>query len=119
MRKKLFIIFNINKFQTITKFLIYFYFNQYRKYLAFVNFQCPYNSATCVGKTQVYRYGKKSDDDIPSYFIGCSAWSSGQKHTHHRLNNNEIDVTMLEKLFKGKTVSKKKLFYFKITLVYL
>ncbi|CAG8743333.1 23182_t:CDS:10, partial [Gigaspora rosea] len=75
------------------------------KYLAFVNFQCPYNFSTCTGKAQICRYGKKSDDDVPSYFIGCSAWAAGEKHTHHRIDENEIDIIILEKLFKGKSVT--------------
>ncbi|CAG8561079.1 4863_t:CDS:2 [Gigaspora margarita] len=48
---------------------------------------------------------KKSDDDIQSYFIGCSAWSPGQRHFHYKLNCNEIDFIMLEELFKGKPVN--------------
>ncbi|CAG8857436.1 2404_t:CDS:1, partial [Gigaspora margarita] len=72
------------------------------KYIAFANIQCPYNFDTCAGRAQVCHYRKKSDNDIPSYFIGCSAWSPGQKHFHYKLNCDEIDVTMLEKLFKEK-----------------
>ncbi|CAG8513892.1 16332_t:CDS:2 [Dentiscutata heterogama] len=41
------------------------------KYLVFINIQYPYNSNTCIDKPQVCRYGKKSDDDLLSYFI-CS-----------------------------------------------
>ncbi|CAG8663535.1 10229_t:CDS:10, partial [Racocetra persica] len=51
---------------------------------------------------------KKSDDDIPSYFIGCTAWAAGEKHTHHRIDENEIDIIMLEKLFKDKSLNLNK-----------
>ncbi|CAG8755402.1 3518_t:CDS:2 [Gigaspora rosea] len=55
-------------------------------------------------KAQICHYGKKSDDDVPSYFIGCSAWAAEDKHTHHQINKNEIDIIILEKLFKGKSL---------------
>ncbi|CAG8581517.1 11061_t:CDS:2, partial [Scutellospora calospora] len=78
------------------------------KYLAFVNTQCPYNSNTCSRKLQVCRYGKKSDNDILSYFISCSAWRLGQKHIHYKINDNKINIKMLGKLFKGTFVDLDK-----------
>ncbi|CAG8705353.1 16558_t:CDS:2, partial [Cetraspora pellucida] len=55
------------------------------------------------GRVQVCHYEKKSDDDIQSYFIECSAWSPEQKHFNYKLNCNEIDITILEKLFRKKS----------------
>ncbi|CAG8771279.1 31519_t:CDS:2, partial [Racocetra persica] len=56
-------------------------------------------------EAKIHAIEKKSDNDILSYFIGCSAWSPGQKHFHYKLNCDEINITILEKLFRGKPIT--------------